>query len=225
MWQLFFVATMWLPYGLSGLLLGWLRSHCYASYDTTSKKKCDTRLETYSRDVGESPALGLSAGLKQASARRGVEKTVAWRGAPPGRCALRSCYAGPIFRGCIRSSPSVAGELEGNLIWDHFLENTKKCGGLNQLPFDPANNNEPLQFGSASGPLVTEGLIENGGESSKKRKRTNAPSADNSRTLNVDSTAMTLPMSDPTAWATAMNNLGMAPLGIAGQPILPGSSH
>ncbi|KAB1252629.1 Ecto-NOX disulfide-thiol exchanger 2, partial [Camelus dromedarius] len=46
---------------------------------------------------------------------------------------------------------------------------------------------------------------------------------DNSRTLNVDSTAMTLPMSDPTAWATAMNNLGMAPLGIAGQPILPGN--
>ncbi|XP_075395087.1 ecto-NOX disulfide-thiol exchanger 2 isoform X2 [Tenrec ecaudatus] len=32
---------------------------------------------------------------------------------------------------------------------------------------------------------------------------------------------MTLPMSDPTAWATAMNNLGMAPIGIAGQPILP----
>jgi hypothetical protein len=48
--------------------------------------------------------------------------------------------------------------------------------GLNQLPFDPANNNEPLQFGSASGPLVPEGLIENGGESSKKRKRTNPPS-------------------------------------------------
>ncbi|XP_058515080.1 ecto-NOX disulfide-thiol exchanger 2 isoform X1 [Ochotona princeps] len=32
---------------------------------------------------------------------------------------------------------------------------------------------------------------------------------------------MTLPMSDPAAWATAMNNLGMAPLGISGQPILP----
>lgn len=101
------------------------------------------------------------------------------------------------------------------------MENTKKCGGLNQLPFDPANNNEPLQFGSASGPLVPEGLIENGGESSKKRKRTNPPSADNTRTLNVDSAAMTLPVSDPAAWATAMNNLGMAPLGIAGQPILP----
>lgn len=101
------------------------------------------------------------------------------------------------------------------------MENTKKCAGLNQLPFDPANNNEPLQFGSVSGPLVTEGHSENGGESSKKRKRANTPSADNSRPLNVDSTPMTLPMSDPTAWATAMNNLGMAPLGIAGQPILP----
>ena len=33
---------------------------------------------------------------------------------------------------------------------------------------------------------------------------------------------MTLPVSDPAAWATAMNNLGRAPLGIAGQPILPG---
>ncbi|XP_060039063.1 ecto-NOX disulfide-thiol exchanger 2 isoform X5 [Erinaceus europaeus] len=54
------------------------------------------------------------------------------------------------------------------------------CGGelkgLNQLPFDPANNNEPLQFGSASGPLATEGTSENGGESSKKRKRPNTPS-------------------------------------------------
>uniref|UniRef100_A0A452H8B0 RRM domain-containing protein n=1 Tax=Gopherus agassizii TaxID=38772 RepID=A0A452H8B0_9SAUR len=32
---------------------------------------------------------------------------------------------------------------------------------------------------------------------------------------------MGLPMSDLTAWATAMNNLGMAPMGMAGQPLLP----
>uniref|UniRef100_A0A674A4R3 Ecto-NOX disulfide-thiol exchanger 2 n=1 Tax=Salmo trutta TaxID=8032 RepID=A0A674A4R3_SALTR len=31
---------------------------------------------------------------------------------------------------------------------------------------------------------------------------------------------MTMPMSDPNAWATAMNNLGMAPMGMTGQPLM-----
>nr|XP_061792875.1 ecto-NOX disulfide-thiol exchanger 2 isoform X5 [Nerophis lumbriciformis] len=30
-----------------------------------------------------------------------------------------------------------------------------------------------------------------------------------------------MPMSDPNAWATAMNNLGMPPIGITGQPLMP----
>lgn len=47
-------------------------------------------------------------------------------------------------------------------------------------------------------------------------------SADGVRNLNLDSTPMGLPMSDPAAWATAMNNLGMAPMGMTGQPLLPG---
>ncbi|EMP24045.1 Ecto-NOX disulfide-thiol exchanger 2, partial [Chelonia mydas] len=45
--------------------------------------------------------------------------------------------------------------------------------------------------------------------------------ADGVRNLNADSTPMGLPMSDLTAWATAMNNLGMAPMGMSGQPLLP----
>uniref|UniRef100_A0A3Q3MMJ2 Ecto-NOX disulfide-thiol exchanger 2 n=1 Tax=Mastacembelus armatus TaxID=205130 RepID=A0A3Q3MMJ2_9TELE len=32
---------------------------------------------------------------------------------------------------------------------------------------------------------------------------------------------MTMPMSDPNAWATAMNNLGMPPMGMTGQPLIP----
>uniref|UniRef100_A0A7N6A345 RRM domain-containing protein n=1 Tax=Anabas testudineus TaxID=64144 RepID=A0A7N6A345_ANATE len=32
---------------------------------------------------------------------------------------------------------------------------------------------------------------------------------------------MTMPMSDPNAWATAMNNLGMPPMGLTGQPLMP----
>ncbi|XP_050820282.1 ecto-NOX disulfide-thiol exchanger 2 isoform X1 [Gopherus flavomarginatus] len=93
--------------------------------------------------------------------------------------------------------------------------------GLSQLSFDPATNNGPLQFTNTTGPLVSESAVENGGESSKKRKRTNIPATDGVRNLNADSTPMGLPMSDLTAWATAMNNLGMAPMGMAGQPLLP----
>ncbi|XP_039344573.1 ecto-NOX disulfide-thiol exchanger 2 isoform X6 [Mauremys reevesii] len=95
------------------------------------------------------------------------------------------------------------------------------CSGLSQLPFDPATNNGSLQFTNTTGPLVSESAVENGGESSKKRKRTNIPATDGVRNLNADSTPMGLPMSDLTAWATAMNNLGMAPMGMSGQPLLP----
>ncbi|XP_052010792.1 ecto-NOX disulfide-thiol exchanger 2-like isoform X4 [Xyrauchen texanus] len=36
----------------------------------------------------------------------------------------------------------------------------------------------------------------------------------------MDSNSLAMPMSDPSAWATAMNNLGMAPMGMTGQPII-----
>uniref|UniRef100_A0ABM5EWM7 Ecto-NOX disulfide-thiol exchanger 2 isoform X1 n=1 Tax=Pogona vitticeps TaxID=103695 RepID=A0ABM5EWM7_9SAUR len=85
--------------------------------------------------------------------------------------------------------------------------------GLKQLPFDPGNNKLP-PFNSRLEPT------ENGGEASQKRKRINMPS-DNIQTLSLESPPMDLGMSDPTAWATAMNNLGMAPMGIAGDPLLP----
>ncbi|XP_069469211.1 ecto-NOX disulfide-thiol exchanger 2 isoform X2 [Ambystoma mexicanum] len=109
--------------------------------------------------------------------------------------------------------------------------------GLNQLTFDPSTNNEPLHFGNASAPLVSE-VSENGGESSNKRKRMNIPpefvyslpdsivhdsveTGDGVRSMGIDTSPMGLPISDPTAWATAMNNLGMTPMGLAGQPLLP----
>uniref|UniRef100_A0A672MS42 Ecto-NOX disulfide-thiol exchanger 2 n=1 Tax=Sinocyclocheilus grahami TaxID=75366 RepID=A0A672MS42_SINGR len=36
----------------------------------------------------------------------------------------------------------------------------------------------------------------------------------------MDSNSLAMPMSDPNAWATAMNNLGMAPMSMTGQPIM-----
>ncbi|XP_071376915.1 ecto-NOX disulfide-thiol exchanger 2 [Centroberyx affinis] len=39
--------------------------------------------------------------------------------------------------------------------------------------------------------------------------------------MTMDSNSMTMPMSDPNAWATAMNNLGMPPISMTGQPLMP----
>lgn len=48
--------------------------------------------------------------------------------------------------------------------------------GLNALSFDPATNNDPLQFNGSSGPLVPEcPPLENASENSKKRKRASVP--------------------------------------------------
>ncbi|TMS17847.1 Ecto-NOX disulfide-thiol exchanger 1, partial [Larimichthys crocea] len=92
---------------------------------------------------------------------------------------------------------------------------------LNALPFDPATNNDPLQFNGSSGPLVTEcPPLENTTENSKKRKRASLP-PEGICNMTMDSNSMTMPMSDPNAWATAMNNLGMPPIGMTGQQLMP----
>ncbi|XP_048883540.1 ecto-NOX disulfide-thiol exchanger 2 isoform X5 [Brienomyrus brachyistius] len=38
--------------------------------------------------------------------------------------------------------------------------------------------------------------------------------------MTMESSQMGMPMSDPNAWATAMNNLGMAPMNMTGQPLM-----
>uniref|UniRef100_A0A8C9UZK2 Ecto-NOX disulfide-thiol exchanger 2 n=1 Tax=Scleropages formosus TaxID=113540 RepID=A0A8C9UZK2_SCLFO len=45
------------------------------------------------------------------------------------------------------------------------------------------------------------------------------------RNMTMDSGQMGMPMSDPNAWATAMNNLGMAPMGMTGQPLMSAHLH
>ncbi|XP_064811927.1 ecto-NOX disulfide-thiol exchanger 2-like [Oncorhynchus masou masou] len=88
--------------------------------------------------------------------------------------------------------------------------------GLNPLSFDPCSNNEPLQFSNSNVPLVSDSPLENGAEKSIKRKRPSLP-PEGIRNISMD---MSNPMSDPNAWATAMNNLGMAPMSMTGQPLM-----
>ncbi|XP_006803291.1 ecto-NOX disulfide-thiol exchanger 2 isoform X1 [Neolamprologus brichardi] len=98
---------------------------------------------------------------------------------------------------------------------------SSRVAGLNALPFDPAANNDPLQFNGSSGQLVTDcPPLENTAENSKKRKRASLP-PEGICNMTMDSNSITMPMSDPNAWATAMNNLGMPPMGITGQPLMP----
>ncbi|KAM8907965.1 ecto-NOX disulfide-thiol exchanger 2 isoform 3-T3 [Spinachia spinachia] len=79
--------------------------------------------------------------------------------------------------------------------------------GLNSLSFDPTGNNDPLQFSGSGGPLGAE-----------------CPPLESTEgicNMTMDSNSMTMPMSDPNPWATAMNNLGMPPIGITGQQLMP----
>ncbi|XP_075959048.1 ecto-NOX disulfide-thiol exchanger 2 isoform X3 [Anarhichas minor] len=104
-----------------------------------------------------------------------------------------------------------------NLLYDVNNE------GLNSLPFDAASNNNPLHFSSSSGPLVTEcPPLESTVDNSKKRKRASLPPEGIcNMTMDSNSMTMTMPMPDPNPWATAMNNLGMPPIGITGQQLMP----
>ncbi|XP_042159151.1 ecto-NOX disulfide-thiol exchanger 2 isoform X4 [Oncorhynchus tshawytscha] len=94
-----------------------------------------------------------------------------------------------------------------------------RAAGLNPLSFDPSSNNEPLQFSNSNVPLVSDCPLENGAEKSIKRKRPSLP-PEGIRNMSMDSNPMPMPMSDPNAWATAMNNLGMAPMNMTGQPLM-----
>ncbi|XP_034037790.1 ecto-NOX disulfide-thiol exchanger 2-like isoform X2 [Thalassophryne amazonica] len=91
--------------------------------------------------------------------------------------------------------------------------------GLNTLPFEQVTT-DPVQSNGSTGPLVTEcPSLDNAAESSKKRKRSSlTPGIHN---VTMESNPITMPMSDPDAWATTMNNLGMTPMSMAGQPLLP----
>ncbi|KAK9393525.1 ecto-NOX disulfide-thiol exchanger 2 [Crotalus adamanteus] len=83
---------------------------------------------------------------------------------------------------------------------------------LSQLPSD-LGNSHPVPSNSRAG------FAENGGQASQTRKRINLL-PDSIQPLSLDSSPMDLGMSDPTAWTTAMNNLGMAPIGMTADPPL-----
>ncbi|KAF3838663.1 hypothetical protein F7725_010431 [Dissostichus mawsoni] len=90
------------------------------------------------------------------------------------------------------------------------------------MPFDPTTGNDPLHFGSSNRPLTECPSLENTAENSKKRKITGLTSDAN---MNMAPNSMTMPMSDPSVWAQAMSSLGMPPLNMTGQQLMPAVSE
>ncbi|XP_067903701.1 ecto-NOX disulfide-thiol exchanger 2-like isoform X2 [Heterodontus francisci] len=64
---------------------------------------------------------------------------------------------------------------------------------------------------------MTECSIDRSNEPIKKRRLN---TLDGFRKLALDSSPLRMSLSDPTAWTTAMNNLGMGPMGMTGQPLM-----
>uniref|UniRef100_A0ACB8FJ30 Ecto-NOX disulfide-thiol exchanger 1 n=1 Tax=Sphaerodactylus townsendi TaxID=933632 RepID=A0ACB8FJ30_9SAUR len=50
-----------------------------------------------------------------------------------------------------------------------------------------------------------------------------AAAADGLGSISLDTSQLNMAVTDPAAWATAMNNLGMVPVGLAGQQLVTGT--
>ncbi|XP_073470287.1 ecto-NOX disulfide-thiol exchanger 1 isoform X2 [Aquarana catesbeiana] len=60
-------------------------------------------------------------------------------------------------------------------------------------------------------------------ESTEPKHPAKMATADALGSIAIDATHLTMSVTDPTAWATAMNNLGMVPVGLAGQQLVSDS--
>ncbi|XP_077339334.1 ecto-NOX disulfide-thiol exchanger 1 isoform X6 [Lithobates pipiens] len=60
-------------------------------------------------------------------------------------------------------------------------------------------------------------------ESTEQKHPAKMATADALGSIAIDATHLTMSVTDPTAWATAMNNLGMVPVGLAGQQLVSDS--
>ncbi|XP_069749387.1 ecto-NOX disulfide-thiol exchanger 2-like isoform X4 [Narcine bancroftii] len=118
-----------------------------------------------------------------------------------------------LFKVMGKSSFCLKGVFE-----DHPL--FRASTGLNQSSFDRVNN-KPLHFNNSNGPLLREHFIDHSNEPGKTRKRKYKAAAEHYRKLASDSSPLGMSLSDPTAWATAMDNLGMGPMGMTGQSLMP----
>ncbi|XP_069826645.1 ecto-NOX disulfide-thiol exchanger 1 isoform X2 [Dendropsophus ebraccatus] len=93
---------------------------------------------------------------------------------------------------------------------------------LKELPVDSSINKRAFMSQSDNNALRAISIVESAEQLQKDPAKTMA-TADALGSIAIDATHLTMSVTDPTAWATAMNNLGMVPVGLAGQQLVSDS--
>ncbi|XP_077339324.1 ecto-NOX disulfide-thiol exchanger 1 isoform X1 [Lithobates pipiens] len=98
--------------------------------------------------------------------------------------------------------------------WSSFRKEFNELlveSSINKTAFMSQNDNNALRAVS---------IVES---TEQKHPAKMATAADALGSIAIDATHLTMSVTDPTAWATAMNNLGMVPVGLAGQQLVSDS--
>ncbi|KAM3934349.1 ecto-NOX disulfide-thiol exchanger 1 isoform 2-T2 [Leptodactylus fuscus] len=93
---------------------------------------------------------------------------------------------------------------------------------FNELLVDSSINKKAFMSQSDNNAVRAVSIVESTEQLQKDPVKTMA-TADALGSIAIDATHLTMSVTDPTAWATAMNNLGMVPVGLAGQQLVSDS--
>ncbi|XP_063282048.1 ecto-NOX disulfide-thiol exchanger 1 isoform X1 [Pelobates fuscus] len=94
---------------------------------------------------------------------------------------------------------------------------------LNELLVDSSIKKTAFMSQNDNNAVRNLSVVGSAEQQNKDPIKTMATAADALGSIAIDATHLTMSVTDPTAWATAMNNLGMVPVGLAGQQIVSDS--
>ncbi|KAK2513470.1 Enox1 [Columba guinea] len=133
------------------------------------------------------------------------------------------------FNKCFSFLPTVSIVMKGEIHWS----SGKIFVGRLQIALKASTSRNyncvysSVEFGSSAGIPATARLNREAQEHLQVLDHLMATStkdsADGLGSIAIDTTQLNMSVTDPTAWATAMNNLGMVPVGLAGQQLVTDS--
>ncbi|KAK7802647.1 hypothetical protein U0070_023593 [Myodes glareolus] len=138
-----------------------------------------------------------------------------------------------VVKGEVNSRPPAASIMR-LLVRDCIAHKRKKSDGKGEesdevrKKSDVLRGDPPLNCQStwvphgACPPMVDAAEFESIAQCPQELPQMMAAAADGLGSIALDTTQLNMSVTDPTAWATAMNNLGMVPVGLPGQQLVSG---